>query len=353
MIDFQTYPNQIQPPANPPKPMLTKSFLILTFFSFCLGLTTSHGQQKFASLGDFKLENGQVIQDCKIGYRTFGKLNAQKTNAILILTWFGGAAENLKGMANPGSMADSTHFFVIAVDAIGNGVSSSPSNSTRQPNEKFPLFTIRDLVKSQHEVVTKNLKINHLYAVMGVSMGGMQSFQWSVSYPDFMDRVVPMVGTPRQSSYDVLFWNLELRTLERGNYSREAMKTTGLIHELNLLTPEYGQKKRPFSDAITYIEGVERNQDAINPYNWASQIRAMLTQDITQGKSLEETAKGVKAKMMIIVATQDHMVNPASAMEFAKFAKAPLVELTSNCGHLATSCESEKVTAFVRSFYGL
>ncbi|MDR6195343.1 alpha/beta fold hydrolase [Siphonobacter sp. SORGH_AS_0500] len=333
--------------------MLSKPSYLLTLLAFCAGILTSRAQQKFANLGDFKLENGQVIQDCKVGYRTFGKLNAQKSNAILILTWFGGVSENLKGMASPGSMADSTHFFVITVDAIGNGVSSSPSNSPKQLNDKFPLFTIRDMVNSQHELVAKQLKLPHLYAVMGVSMGGMQSYQWAVSYPDFMDRVVPIVGTPRQSSYDVLFWNLELRTLERGHYSREAMKTTGLIHELNLLTPEYSQKKRPLTEAISYIEGVEKNQDVINPYNWASQIRAMLTQDVTQGKSLEETAKAVKAKMMIIVATQDHMVNPASAMEFAKFAKAPLVELTGNCGHLATSCESEKVNAFIRSFYGL
>lgn len=321
---------------------------------FLLGLGSSlRAQQKFADLGDLKLENGLTIQNCTLGYRTFGKLNPQRSNAVLVPTWFGGTSQQKANIANAGNMADSTHFFVIVVDALGNGVSTSPSNSKTQPNEQFPLFTIRDMVKSQYELVTKHLKLNHLYAVMGVSMGGMQSFQWAVSYPSFMDRVVPIVGTPRQSAYDVLFWNIELRTLERGNYTTEAMKTTGLIHELNLFTPEYTQKKRSASEATAYLNQVEKDLSTKNPYDWASQIRAMLTQDVMPGKTLQEAAKQVKAKLLIVVATQDHMVNPAAASEFSGYLKAPLLELTSNCGHLATSCESEKVTSFVRAFYGL
>lgn len=151
------------------------------FVLFCLiaPLAQAQGEQKFAELGDFKLESGEVIRDCKLGYRTFGALNAEKSNAILFPTWFGGKSEQLAGNFGKGKMVDDTKFFVIAVDAIGNGVSSSPSNSRLHPEmaaEKFPRFSIRDMVNAEHQLVTHTFGIKKLYAVMGISMGGMQTF---------------------------------------------------------------------------------------------------------------------------------------------------------------------------------
>lgn len=318
----------------------------------CFGLTflSARAQQKFADLGLFRLENGQSVQHCRVGYRTFGHLNTDRSNAILIPTWFGGTSEQKSSLANPGGLADSARFFVIVVDALGNGVSSSPSNSPAQANGAFPVISVRDMVNSQYELVTRHLKLSHLYAVMGISMGGMQSFQWAVSYPTFMDKVVPIIGTPRQSVYDKLFWNTQLNTLERGNYSAEAMKTVGALHELNLWTPAAHVDKRKTDEYAGYIADTEKRYAEIQPYDWACQLRAMLGQDVAPGETLEAAAKKVKAKMMIVVATQDHMVNPAAATQFANAIGAPLVELTGPCGHMATSCESAKIAAFVRSF---
>src|SRR5579871_1479294 len=98
---------------------------------------------QFAELSDFKLESGEVLHDCRIGYRTFGTLNSSKSNAILFPTWALGTTEQL--MANvggPGSLVDSNKYYVILVDALANGVSSSPSNSKLQPRMKFPKVTI-------------------------------------------------------------------------------------------------------------------------------------------------------------------------------------------------------------------
>lgn len=323
---------------------------LLLFVSLSLLAFSGQAQQKFAELGLFRLENGQSIQHCRVGYRTFGRLNAEQSNAVLVPTWFGGTSAQKSSLAYPGGLADSTRFFVIVVDALGNGVSSSPSNSLAQANEAFPGITIRDMVNSQYELVTKHLNLPHLYAVMGISMGGMQSFQWAVSYPAFMDKVVPIIGTPRQSSYDKLFWNAELNVLERGNYSAEAMKTTGALHEMNLWTPSAHQEKRKPEEYPAWMLDAEKRYADIQPYDWACQLRAMLVQDIAPGESLEDAAQKVKAKMLIVVATQDHMVNPVAATRFAAAINAPLVELTGNCGHMATSCESAKLAAFVRSF---
>src|SRR6185312_10432895 len=97
----------------------------------------------------------------------------------------------------PGRLVDSSTYFVVLVDAFGNGVSSSPSNSAQQPGDAFPEFTIADIVRSQYRLATETLGLTHLHAVVGISMGGMQVFQWLVAYPGFIDRAVSIVGSPQ------------------------------------------------------------------------------------------------------------------------------------------------------------
>jgi hypothetical protein len=105
----------------------------------CLLAAPSFAQElRFAELGDFRLVSGEVIHDCRLGYRTFGKLNAEKSNAVLFPTWFTGTTENLVGLIGPGKLVDPDEYFVILADALGNGVSSSPSNSKQQPRMRFP-----------------------------------------------------------------------------------------------------------------------------------------------------------------------------------------------------------------------
>lgn len=322
------------------------------FFAFIYLFVVSQAiaQQRFVELGNFQLESGQVIQKCRLGYRTFGRLNANRSNAILVPTWFGGTSQQKAFVANPGGIADSTQYFTIVVDALGNGVSSSPSNSAAQAGAQFPQFTIRDMVRSEYELVTKHLGLTHLFAVMGISMGGMQSFEWMVSYPDFMDKVVPIVGTPKQSSYDRLFWGTQLTILERGSFSPESMKTVGDLHELNLTTPGYFMGHLKPEDEPNFVQQKENGYANTNPHNWASQLRAMIGQDIYRGKSMAELKATIKAKLMIIVAKQDHMVTPGMATELATFLQVPFVELTGECGHLATSCEEDNVKKAVRGF---
>ena len=145
------------------------------------------------SEGNLALENGSTIENFKISYTTQGTLNADKTNAILMVTAIGGNHHRIDYLIGPGKALDTDKYFVICTDAIGNGLTTSPSNSQTQPNISFPEFNIRDMVNSQYRLVTAQFGIRQLVAVVGASMGGMQALQWAVSYPDAMQSIVPII----------------------------------------------------------------------------------------------------------------------------------------------------------------
>ena len=280
----------------------------------------------FAHLGDFTLENGQVIHDCRIGYRTYGVLAADKSNVIVVTTWFGGTTEGLEAWIGPGKLYDSSKYFVVAIDAFGDGVSSSAAN-----------FTMRDLVRSQHTLLTRELKLDHVFAVSGLSMGGMQTFQWVVSYPYFMTKAVPIVGSPKLTAYDLLLWKTELSLID----SPMGMKAAADINEMHLHTPAWIASHVKDVDALMKMH--EEAVGKLDVSDYASQLRAMIGHDVG-------SVENVRAKMLIVVAAQDHMVNPLTAIEFARATKSELITLTSDCGHLATVCETERLTHEVARF---
>ena len=337
--------------------MLKRFTASVVFVLILFNTLLAQSPQKFAQLGDFKLENGEVVRDCMIGYRTYGKLNADKSNAMLFPTWFGGNSAGLAGLIGPGRMADSTKYFVICVDALGDGVSSSPSNSKLQPDEHFPQFDIRDMVNSQHEFVTKSLGLKHLFCVIGGSMGGMQTFQWIVSYPGFMDKAVAWVGSPKLTFYDLLLWNTELQIIDTGLKCHapemDIMKAIADITELNIRTPEfYATKMEPekfYGDIKEYQDSFSSE---FNVYDWRSQLKAMIAHNVSAAYNddMKAAASRVKAEVLSIVNLQDHMVNPNPAIQFAKLIHAETFELNNDCGHLGPGCEIDTVNKVINKF---
>ena len=159
------------------------------------------GLQRFA-IGDLPLESGEVIHDFSIAYMTEGTLNADKSNAVLMVTAIGGNHHRIDFMVGPGKGLDTDKLFVIKTDAIGNGITTSPSTSTVQHGTAFPHFTIRDMVESENRLL-QHLGVSHLVAVAGASMGGMQTLQWGVSHPDMMDSLVALTPMARTSAWSI------------------------------------------------------------------------------------------------------------------------------------------------------
>ena len=228
---------------------------------------------------------------------------------------------------------DTSGLYIIAVDALSNGVSSSPSNT---PN--FPSISIRDMVKSEHEFLINNLKINHVQAVIGMSMGGIQTFEWMVSYPDYMDKAIPIEGTPKQSFYDILLWQTEASIIQQAKKEKQdmriAMQRVTDINNLHLYTPQYlATTQSPDSvNAFLAREYMAKQ----NADNYLSQLQAIIRQDIykTTGRMITGIKNLIKCNVLVVVTTQDLLVNPLSAIEFAKTNNYRLVELGSDLGHL-------------------
>lgn len=110
------------------------------------------------AMGNFKLESGQAIRDFSMSYVTHGMLNANKSNAVLMVTAISGNHHRIDYLIGPGRALDPAKYFIIATDAIGNGLTSSPSNSKAQPGMRFPKFNIRDMVNSAQRLVKEKFE---------------------------------------------------------------------------------------------------------------------------------------------------------------------------------------------------
>jgi homoserine O-acetyltransferase len=302
------------------------------------------------SIGDLKTTGGGIIKNCTIGYRTLGKLNADKSNVVLWLTWFSGTSEDIAKNTVP-TLVDTSRYYVIVVDALGNGISSSPSNT-----KNFPVISIHDMVCTQHELLTKYMNIKHVHSVAGISMGGMQTLEWLVSYPGFMDKAVSIVGTPKQSFYDLLLWQTELEMIKHagktGNrneieFTRKRLADIDIMH---LYTPSYLVRTESADSLKPFLAEMYKERNDIS--NLGSQIEAMMGQDIykSSGKNTSEIKNVIKAKVLLIVSLQDHMVNPQSCIELSKQISCQLESFDCDCGHNLFACGSEKAKEIIGSF---
>lgn len=318
------------------------------------------GVQQMAHLGRCRLESGAVIEDCRIGYRTFGHLDAKHDNAVLMPTWLFGTSADLKGLFGDGSkpeqVVDTRRFFGIAIDALGDGISSSPSNSAAQRGTKFPQFTERDMVEAEYRVLTEVLKLQHLHAVVGLSMGGEQTFDWAVAHPEFFDLAVPILGTPRLTPYDLETKTIQIDTIvddrayDHGNYTKEpALKLANLFGNLTVTTPESrnaATTREGFAEFVKQAEAPLKS-DA-NDRVW--QLHAIVMQDVIGKHTLAEAARATRARFLVIVNANDHLVNPEPALAWARAKSAPVYISHGTCGHLIMNCDAAAVSSRVREF---
>lgn len=323
--------------------------LTITIILFCIFHLPGLAQSKLQiqDIGDFITTESDTIKNCKIGYRTFGKLNKDKSNVIFMPTWHLGTSEdNLDYLK---SIIDTDRKYLLVVDALGNGVSSSPSNYS-----DFPNISIRDMVKSQHEILVSQLKIDRVELLIGVSMGGMQAFEWMVAYPDFMNKLIAINGTTKASFYDKVLWNTTVTLIEDAGSDKEALDNAmNRISDIGLLvgtSPTHVFEAYENDDFQEVLSA--RYSRPNNPFNKLFQSRAILKHNIYKDREIspENIVDIVKSEIFIITAELDHLVNPIYSRELSKILECDYFELKGYCGHIAAFCDVHLVKRAVSDF---
>jgi homoserine O-acetyltransferase len=211
---------------------------------------------------DFHFAAGGSLSELRIHYRTLGSLrkdqNGRVCNAVLVKHGTGGNGSNFLNeifageLFIPGGLLDATKHFIVLSDGIGHGQSSKPSNGL---HAKFPRYGYHDMVLADYKLLTEGLGVDHLRLVMGTSMGGMHTWLWGETYPDFMDALMPLASLPMQiSGRNRMFRKMVLDAIRTDPDWKDGEYTTqprqGLTTTLYVLTfmssiPLQWQKEAP------------------------------------------------------------------------------------------------------------
>ena len=318
---------------------------------------------RFAALGRFPLESGEAIEDLQVCYVTHGTLSPARDNAILVCTAIGQSHHRIDFLIGPGRPLDTDRYFIVAMDAIGNGLTTSPSTSATQPASTFPRFTIGDMVASQHTALTRVLGIERLFAVAGASMGGMQALQWAVSHPDMMRAIVALTPMARTAPWSVIVnetCRAALMADPAWNGQRfTAVPKAGWRAWTGVLRMLAGRSPRALADdfpgpaaALRRYEETAADTLAMNldPLDWIYQSHAYDAHDVALrfDGDLGRALATVKARTLIIAADSD-LYNPAAAArEAAELIRdAHYVELATAQGHQAANAASKPDVAAI------
>ncbi len=233
---------------------------------------------------DFRFQDGATLPELRLHYTTIGTPVKDAAgvvrNAVLIMHGTTGSGRGFLAptfagrLFGPGQLLDARKYFIVLPDAIGHGKSCKPSDGMHM---RFPKYTYDDMVRADHQLLTEHLGVNHLRLVMGTSMGGMHSWVWGYTYPDFMDALMPLASAPveiagrnrmmRRMIEDAIehdpSWN-------GGDYTTEPRGLEDAIHALIFLVsaPVYYQKIAPTRQAAdSLLEAMVKRYEAVEDAN--------------------------------------------------------------------------------------
>lgn len=360
-----------------------------------VGLTNT---QYYKIPDDLILEGGSKLKEATVAYETYGKLNKEKSNAILVCHALSGDAHVAgwhegdrkpgwwDSIIGPGKCLDTEKYFIICSNVIGGckgstGPSSINPETDRPYGLDFPIITISDMVKAQKKLIDY-LGINQLFAVVGGSMGGMQVLQWCLSYPDMVRLAIPIATAAHSAPQQIAFNEVGRQAIisdpkwNEGSYYSDETPKDGLslarmIGHITYLSYEsmyqkFGRKlqdkeKYGFDFSLdfqveSYLhyqgESFVKRFDA-NSYLYIT--KAMDYFDLTKNGSLAEGFKDIKAKFLVISVDSDWLYPPAQSKEIVMALTANNIdvsyhELKSPYGHDAFLLEEGQLNYIINGF---
>jgi len=350
---------------------------------------------------------GQRIAPVRVGYETYGTLSKDKDNVILICHHFSGTShaagkysptEKAPGywdsVIGPGKAFDTDKYFIVSTDSICNINTKDPMVTTTGPASvnpmtgkpygmSFPVITIRDMVRIQYELI-KSLGITKLKGVAGASMGGIQSMEWAVSYPDVVEKIIPVIATPRAYAWTLAWVKVWADAVmldpkwNKGDYYGKEEPVDGVAYSLKLITliarspwwadTAFGRKTAdPKKDPYAAMGNKFLVEDVLDKTSFARAKSAdgnsliylakdNELHDIGYGYgSYEEALKRIKSKILMVPSSTDVLIYPYYSREFTEAlnkagGSASLFELPSLEGHIGGLTDIVKAEARIKSF---
>ncbi len=204
-------------------------------------------------IDNFTTESGAVLPKAIIVYGTYGHLNAARDNVVLLPSHYMATHHGYEWLIGPGRALDTASLYLVATELFGNGHSSSPSNTPAPLHgPHFPVTTIRDNVEAVHRLLTQDLGVTHVRAIIGFSMGAQQAFQWAVSYPSFADRIVATSGTAKTYGHGIVRLEGQIAaltadpTFDGGEYTvppKKGMEAFGMVWAAWLYSQEWWRRE--------------------------------------------------------------------------------------------------------------
>jgi homoserine O-acetyltransferase len=345
---------------------------------------------------EITLESGEKLGPITVAYETYGQLNDQRSNAILVLHALSGDAhvagfhrgDEKPGwwddMIGPGKAFDTNKYFIICSNVLGGckgttGPSSVNPETGKKYGLDFPIISILDMVHVQKHLID-HLKIDQLLSVAGGSMGGMQALEWLVSYPDRLKSGIVIATAAKHSSQQIAFHEVGRQAImadphwKEGHYYGGHSPAKGLavarmvghityMSEISM-AEKFGrhpgeEKLHKFSvgsDVEDYL--YYRGNHFVKRFDANSYLyitKAIDSFDVSKGKNLYEVFKGIKAKVLVLAFKSDWLYPASQSKEIVKACKLAGVDTTyceidSTYGHDAFLLEVEEETHLVKHF---
>jgi homoserine O-acetyltransferase/O-succinyltransferase len=311
---------------------------------------------------NFKTESGVVLPEAHVVYGTYGHLNEAKDNAVLLPSHYMAKLTGYEWLMGADKALDPAKLFLVTTELFGNGSSSSPSN-TPEPfhGPRFPVMTIRDNVEAVHRLLTEDLQVKHLKAVIGFSMGAQQAFQWAVSYPEFMDRVVATSGTAKTYGHGYVRLEGEIAAItadekfKGGDYTEEpqtGINAFGMVWAAWLYSPQWWRDELWRTNpkmGTTFEQVVDRFRTRFIPgadaNNLILQMRTWETNDVGAtpgfGGDEKKALESIKAPFLFMPSMTDQYFPVGDARYEAQFMRTVLLlPIPSLWGHPAGAAAS-------------
>ncbi len=346
---------------------------------------------------DLTLESGEKLEPITLAYETYGELNQQKSNAVLVLHALSGdahAAGLNKGdkrpgwwdsMIGPGKALDTEKYFVVCSNVLGGcrgstGPSSINPKTGRPYGTKFPIITIQDMVNAQLRLIDQ-LGIDKLLTVVGGSMGGMQVLQWMISYPDRIRSAIPVATTMKHSPQQIAFNEVGRQAImadhnwNNGDYYGSSAPDRGLavarmVAHITYMSDvsmaeKFGRRLKNHGRSFKFgtdfeVEGYlrYRGDNFVKRFDANSYLyitKAIDYFNILTGKKLSKIFKDLKAKVLVLAFKSDWLYPAYQSREIVKACKLAGVdttycEINSTYGHDAFLLEIKEETDLIKHF---